>query len=153
MAHANRGKWAEGQVKEGLALLAKSSTFCYEKLADAYAGFMRAAITDFLVLDTGKIIILEVKEVDHEYRLPKGNFEVEQRNRQKMWALAGASPWILVAFKKLRGTGRLDNKKMWVAAKVTDLPDLGPGQGSWDFRELGTYMTRDEALAYIRANA
>lgn len=150
MGKANQGKWAEALVRKELDLLATSSHFAFEKLADAFGGFMRAAICDFLVLNSGHLTLLEVKEVEHKYRLPKANYATDQRARQKIWELAGGSAWVLIAFKELRVGRSLADAKMWRAVRTRTLPELGPGQGSWLFESEP--LTLKEAMKLILEN-
>ena len=135
MSTANRGKYAEGQVKKWLGKI-NSSDFAYQKLPDTYAGFKSAALADFLLLHAGRVCLLEIKEVDHDFRLPKGNFSLDQIARQKLWALAGAKSKVLVYHS---------TTKRYRLVDISWFNPLPAGTGSWDLREFEQYSL-DEAM-------
>lgn len=102
MSAANRGKDAEKKIKAWLEAKKATTNLAYHRLPDTHAGSRVATLSDFLVAVDGKTSLLEVKEVDHEYRLPYGNFEVENVSRLKMWRLAGVSTPVAVYFKPIK---------------------------------------------------
>ena len=95
VAAANRGKYAEGEVKKFLKKL-EAANCAHHRFPDAHAGSFVTAPADFMFVQAGKFRLLEVKEVNHETRLAYGNFSPEQVNRMRMWNLAGADTWVLV---------------------------------------------------------
>lgn len=123
---SNRGKYAEGQIKKVLAKYAERADFAYQKFADTYAGFRSAAICDFMILSQGQLTMLEVKEVNHEFRLPKGNISEDQIARIKVWQLAGANAYVAIYFKPL---------KSWRLVPITFFNALPAGVGSWVLTE------------------
>ena len=92
---ANRGKYAEGKVKAELKKL-EAANCTHHRFPDAHSGSFITAPADFLILQNGRLRLLEVKQVEHGERLPYGNFSPEQVNRMFMWKLAGADIWVLV---------------------------------------------------------
>lgn len=95
VAAANRGKYAEGEVKKFLKKM-EAANCTHHRFPDAHAGSFVTAPADFMFIQAGKFRLLEVKEVNHETRLAYGNFSPEQVNRMRMWNLAGADTWVLV---------------------------------------------------------
>ena len=92
---ANRGKYAEGKVKAELRKL-EAANCTHHRFPDAHSGSFVTAPADFLILQNGRLRLLEVKQVEHGERLAYGNFNAEQVNRMHMWNLAGADTWVLV---------------------------------------------------------
>ena len=92
---ANRGKYAESKVKAELKKL-EAANCTHWRCPDAHAGSFVTAPADFLILQNGKLRLLEVKQVELPERLPYSNFKVEQVNRLRMWNLAGADTFVLV---------------------------------------------------------
>lgn len=88
--------------------------------------------------------MLEVKEVDHAYRLPGKNFKQDQRARLAVWRNAGTNTRVLVAHMALKpSTGAQKLGLMWRAVPAAwfgseDIP-------SWD---LGAHplLTLDDAM-------
>lgn len=118
MTFANRGKAAEAAVKKYLKSIDAVDTIHY-RYPDFRAGFKSPAPCDFMVLRQGKLTLLEVKSVEHAYRLPHKNMSPDQVARMRMWACAGAESWVLVQFT----TG-------WRAESVEHF--LVRDGGSWD---------------------
>ena len=92
---SNRGKYAEGKVKVELKKL-EAANCAHHRFPDLHSGSRAPAPADFLILQNGRLRLLEVKQVEHGERLPYGNFSPEQVNRMFMWKLAGADIWVLV---------------------------------------------------------
>lgn len=97
MNAANRGKYAEGQVKAMLKKL-EASDCAHHRFPDRRAGSFATAPADFMFLQSGLLRVLEVKEVDHEYLLPYKNFDPSQVARMRMWQAAGAKAWVVIYF-------------------------------------------------------
>lgn len=128
-----RGKAAETKVRDYLKTVqATDINFDFERIQDARAagGAFAAQVGDFYAFREYKGVhrsfILEVKEVDHEYRLPAKNFKKEQiaRMRKRMWA--GQRPIVLVYFSP---------KKLWREVPLTYFIDHLDAP-SWDLREF-----------------
>ena len=100
----NRGKWAEGRVK---AFLKKheSASFTHHRFPDARAGSMVVSPCDFMFIRSGVLTLLEVKEVNHPFRLPHKNFSPDQVARMRSWQSAGARAYVVVAFNTGRWRG------------------------------------------------
>lgn len=92
---ANRGKYAESKVKTELKKL-EAANCTHHRFPDTHSGSFATAPADFLILQKGKLRLLEVKQVEHLERLSYNNFNLEQVNRMFMWKVAGADCWVLV---------------------------------------------------------
>lgn len=134
---ANRGKEAE---KLFHAILDKVSAgkqdFDFERIDDARSssGHMSKPRTgDFIVFMRGLSWAIEVKQVQHEFRLPRANFPRDQRARLRKRQLAGGIPVLFVYFATLQ---------KW--RMCSDLGFLGfEDTGSWD---LTTFPLLDRNL-------
>ena len=93
---ANRGKEAENLVKKRLEVLAKSANVAWHRPPDMRSGSFQPALCDFLLLQEGQLTLIEVKQTQHDYRLPHGNLSTEQVGRMRVWEMAGARCYILV---------------------------------------------------------
>lgn len=126
---ANRGKWAEGEVKKELAKRsAASAQFAFYRLPDARAGSLQATLADYLVLIEGCLVLLEVKEVAHDYRLNYTNFSPSQVARQRLWEEAGAVGLVAVAHS---------TAKAWRVLPLQRFLARDSG-ASWDLRDSET---------------
>jgi penicillin-binding protein-related factor A (putative recombinase) len=133
VATANRGKVAEGLVRKHLASVNRQD-FAWSRLPDAHAGSFQPALADFLLLNAGQMILLEVKETQHDYRLPVGNFSPDSRARMRLFQFAGAKCQVLIFHSGI---------KLW---RTAELDYFGTQTtGSWDMREL-PLLTLREAL-------
>jgi hypothetical protein len=96
----------------------------------------------------GKFFLVEIKEVNHEFRLSHKNFAVDKVARCRKWGLAGAKVVVLVNFEPLgvRGRGWRD-ALAWRLVDLDVFLDRSVG-GSWD---LSTFplMTFDAAMLGI----
>jgi penicillin-binding protein-related factor A (putative recombinase) len=119
----NRGKEAEALVKKHLTKLSSKACFTFYRFPDARAGSFQTTPADFMLVNSGKLILLEVKEVDHSFRLPHGN--LSQVPRLARYELAGATAYVLVYFKP---------EKLWRLARVSYF--LEKSGGSWDMRNM-----------------
>lgn len=117
---ADRGKAAEGQVKDHLkALNDRHMHFCYNRNLDAHAagGKFQAQAGDFQAFSwpaasgweaqggegqrpASRNFIIEVKEVKHDFRLPHGNYSVDKVARVEKRVHAGTEAIVLVRFTK-----------------------------------------------------
>lgn len=93
---ADRGKQAETAMRRYLDGLNSSRSAAFYRLPDAKAGSMVATLSDFLLMLTGQIYLIEVKQVNHKFRLPHGNFDRAQVARQRIWQEAGAKSVVVV---------------------------------------------------------
>jgi penicillin-binding protein-related factor A (putative recombinase) len=86
---------------------------------------MQPTLADFLLVSRGKVTLLEVKEVAHDFRLPVGNFKPENRARMRLFQLAGADCQVLIYHS---------TTKQW---RSLPLDYFGTqSTGSWDLREV-----------------
>lgn len=115
---ADRGKAAEGQVKDHLkALNDRHMHFCYNRNLDAHAagGKFQAQAGDFQAFSrveskmrdewnnpvhSSRNFIIEVKEVKHDFRLPHGNYSVDKVARVEKRVHSGTEAIVLVRFTK-----------------------------------------------------
>ncbi|TXH58653.1 MAG: hypothetical protein E6Q97_01725 [Desulfurellales bacterium] len=103
-AAGTRGKYAEKKVREVLeSLSSRNAGFDYERKYDARSagGRFQSQIGDFGYFIQTKDFhvahgIIEVKEVNHDFRLPSKNLNAESVARMRARALAGAGILILV---------------------------------------------------------
>ena len=132
----DRGKAAEKAAENVLAAWnTKYFGFAYERLADARSarGALKAQLCDFLVkVSDDPIILLEVKETTHEYRIAKD--KLAQLPRIKKWIAARATGLLLVHHSTLF---------QW---RVVDMKHLATGEPSWDLREFRLYPSAEAAL-------
>lgn len=144
---SNRGKLAEGQLKDLFKARESRRHFAWMKLADTYSGFQSAAVCDFLLQSEGETFLLESKEVEHTFRLPKANFKNDQRARMLLWEDAGAKAYLAILFKGHR-VGRSLSTPMWRLVPASFFVPLPEGTGSW---ALSGYplLTRDELVANL----
>jgi hypothetical protein len=127
---ANRGKVAETSVRKMLDSLHKRQDFCSFRLPDAHGGSMVQTLADFLVVYKGHTILLEVKEVQHDYRLPVGNFKLQNRNKLTAYKVAGATTLVMIHHST---TGN------WRIVEADWFGNLNTG--SWDLREFQEFET------------
>ena len=137
---ANRGKYAEAQVKKKLASL-ESARQAFARWPDARSGSFAVALADFLIMRDGRMTLLEVKEVAHDFRLNHGNLGTDQIGRMRAWASAGAQADVLVyhSTTKLWRTAEIH----WFHENYRKVDDDGKKVGSWDLRSL-EHVTLDE---------
>lgn len=136
---ANRGKVAENQVKKALEKMAQQACFDYERNYDSHsAGGVRfqPRTGDFTLFWIGGHAVIEVKEVAHDYRLPKGNFGIPQINRMRKRRIAGAEALVLV---------RHSTTGYWRRVPFSVFQE-NDGKGSWDLRDFPQYTSVDLLL-------
>ena len=134
---ANRGKVAEALARDAFAKLANSQTTYLYRFPDMRAGSMAPAIADFMLLHQGKTYLVEVKETQHEFRLPHKNFETAQVARMRMAQMAGAKCVVLVYHATL---------KMWRGFNVEQFTEREGG--SWDLRSTELSSLEDIIKSY-----
>lgn len=122
---ANRGKWAEGEVKTLLAKLASSSSRVdWQRNYDAHSagGKFPSQTGDFSFFSPNCHGVIEVKEVHHPTRLPYKNFE--NTGKLRVRELAGGKIVILVAHLP---------EKLWriVPFEFIKIKDPAKPSGSW----------------------
>lgn len=143
-AAANRGKYAEGKVREHLAKLDTAmANFDFERVLDAHAagGRFNARTGDFSWWAPEDHGVIEVKEVQHAFRLPYKNYEREKVNRCRKRQLAGGHIFVMVCHMPA---------KIWRVPPFTIFLQRDPTtpSGSWDLTEFPTYTSVAEALAF-----
>lgn len=146
MTQANRGKWAEGRVRGYLNDISKTINATFMRLPDTHAGSFQPTTADFLVNCRGLHTMLEVKEVDHMYRLPSKNFKADQRARLTNWRSLGTNTSVVIAHMPYREgipPAKLKSTLMW-----RYIPAVWFGSAevpSWDLREF-SLRTLDQAM-------
>ena len=135
-----RGKYAEAQVKKKLAGLESVRQASY-RVPDARAGSFAVALADFLIMRDGRMTLLEVKEVAHDFRLNHTNLDLSQIGRMRMWKAAGAQAHVLV----YHSTSKLwrVSDVLWFHAHYRKVDDNGKVVGSWDLRNTA-HITLDD---------
>ncbi len=136
-AAGQRGKVAEAAVKKFLVgLKERKLAFDFERKYDARSagGRFQSQAGDFGFFSPSEHGLIEVKEVAHEYRLPKKNFGADQRARLKIRELAGGVVVILVYHLPL---------KRW---RVLPLSAFYVEEPSWDLSKYPDYANVSEAL-------
>ena len=146
MSQGTRGKWAEGKVRDYLNVIAQQAGFNFMRLPDARAGSFVPTTSDFLVGNKGQAWMLEVKEVENEFRLPRYNYKQDQSSRVRMWEMAGFKSLAIVAFLPLKGATYRADRKMWRAESLGYF--TGDDTSSWDMRDL-PLLTLAEALTNL----
>lgn len=91
-----RGKWAEGHFRVFLKDQQDAGNVAFHRFPDARAGSFQVAPADFMFVREGIAYFIEVKEVDHVFRLPHKNFSEDQVARMRIWQLAKARTRVLV---------------------------------------------------------
>jgi hypothetical protein len=81
--------------------LNRHSSAAFYRLPDAHAGSLQATLADFLLMLSGKIYLIEVKQTAHKFRLPHTNFAKDQVARQRVWKDAGATSLVLIYHSSL----------------------------------------------------
>jgi penicillin-binding protein-related factor A (putative recombinase) len=124
---ANRGKKLEDLLKkEFMKLDAARSSFTFERIMDARSSLGKMSSPragDFCLYDNGRNILVEAKEVAHDYRLPAANFGLDQRARARKRIMAGTIYYVVVYHSTTK------------VYRVQELDFFGLlDKGSWDFR-------------------
>lgn len=121
-----RGKYAEAKVK-ALLKASEAVNFAHYRFPDARAGSFTVTPCDYMVCKQGSLTLLEVKEVNHAFRLPHGNFSKDQVARMRNFESAGAAAWVLVYFTPL---------KLWRCESISYF--LQREGGSWNMSHIET---------------
>ena len=139
---ANRGKSSEAQVQAQLEAASSQAVTAFYRLPDARAGSRLPTLADFLVLHQGRTLLLEVKEVDHAFRLPHDNFKVDQVARMYRFSLAGAEPWVLIHHTP---------QNAWRLLSLAAFRSRADG-GSWNFKDVQETTLQQALKALLNAN-
>jgi penicillin-binding protein-related factor A (putative recombinase) len=124
VAASNRGKTAESLVRARLETLCQKAAATFLRLPDAHAGSRAATLADFLYVREGTLYLIEVKETQHDYRLPHGNFEAGQVARMRRVKMAGGKALVVIYHSTL---------KLW---RGYDIDRFAAREGgSWDLRD------------------
>lgn len=135
-----RGKYAEAKVREYLEQMnSKHACFAYERIYDARSAGGRgipARPGDFEFYAPSLHGLIEVKEVEHDYRLPKKNLDKEQIAKLRKREFAGGMIFVLVYHTTLG---------VWRSVPIQWLHERS-AQSSWDLREFAPITDAAEAL-------
>lgn len=138
------GKWAEKEVRKVLQEMSDAHLhFAFNRTLDARSagGKFPAQAGDFQwfynlpLIDITCNGIIEVKQVEHLYRLPFKNFETDDYARVHKRELAGSRVLVLVAHK----LEKMKPKDVtWRALPLSYFADRNDvkGVGSWDLSEV-----------------
>lgn len=132
-----RGKVAEGIVQRRLQALAQSAGKAFYRLPDFRAGSMQPTLADFLYFENKETTVIEVKEVNHDYRLPFSNFDAAQVARMRVLELAGVNAIVLVYHS---------SNKTWRKIPVGFFVTRGTKAGSWVLSEFPAFNRIEEVL-------
>jgi len=127
-----KGKYAENKVREKLKEM-EAAGCAFHRFPDAMAGSLVTSPSDFMVMKEGRLILLEVKEVNHAYRLPLKNYSPDQMARMRMWEAAGAKALVVIYFTPLRAWRWVTTQDLFESKQVL-LSQPKPG-GSWNFSQ------------------
>lgn len=136
MSTGDRGKRAEGKVRAHLEAFAQQSSFAFHRMPDARAGSYQPTLADFLCKSPSGMWLLEVKEVDHLYRLPEKNFSGDKRSRMRMFEAAGAKTLVVVCFTPHRQGYSPRDQTSAAIWRGASLDYFKSGLTSWDMRDL-----------------
>ena len=128
----SRGKYAEGKVREALKVLALGNKdFDFERKYDARAsrGRIPSQTGDFGWYSINRHGVIEVKQVEHDFRLPRKNFDPAKWGRLKLRRMAGGEIGILVYHS---------TTKLWRAPSF-DFFLANADVPSWDLSAFPTY--------------
>jgi hypothetical protein len=133
-----RGKWAEGQVKAWTNRRSDAEAgFWAYRYPDLRAGSLQAVPADFGIVHLGVAMLLEVKEVQHAFRLPAKNFSADKRARMQKFAWAGGQGWVLVCHMP---------EKLWRLVPIEVFAGAVP---SWDLSAHMTFAKLDDAMLML----
>ncbi len=136
MATANRGKWAEGQVKAWMTKRSDAEAgFWFYRYPDPHAGSLQSVPADFGALHDGDAFLVEVKEVQHAFRLPAKNFSADKVARMVKFTLAGGEGWVAVCHQP---------DKVWRLVPISVFSGERPA--SWDLRAHPLFESASAAL-------
>lgn len=140
MSEANRGKVAEGKVKDKLRKM-EAGNCAHMRMPDTHAGSRVPTLADFIFCKEGTLTLLEVKETKLPNRLPYANVDKAQVAKMRMWKAAGASAWVITYHSTL---------DRWRFFGVEYFLSRNPEKpsGSWEISEVPTY-TLDEIFGFI----
>lgn len=139
MSAADRGKAAEKAIEKWLdELNSKYARFAWHRFPDARSagGRVKAQPSDYLVQVPRGTTFLEVKEIEHDFRVPAKN--IPQVPILKKWRMAGARTAILIYFKTIKKWRCLD------AGLIESIT-----KGSWDFSDVPTHGTPEQAFISV----
>lgn len=144
MTAANRGKYAEGEVKKHFDHLARRNHhFTFNRNQDAHSAGGHMSVPqagDFQAFGWyaatlpgarahSRNFIVEVKEVKHEFRLPYKNYSADKIARVNVRCLAGTEALVLICHMPA---------KKWRAVPQAffNERDADKPSGSWDLSEF-----------------
>lgn len=134
-----RGKEPEDKVRDFLSRLSeKYAVFDFQREYDARSagGRLPARVGDFTLFFPGVHGALEVKGVEHAYRLPEKNFKLAAINRLRKRQLAGGLIIVLVYHEPT---------KLWRSPPLQFFLS-NKHVPSWDLSPFDTFRSIGEAL-------
>lgn len=144
----NRGKYAEGKVKDFLEQWKQRvAAFTYNRILDAHSskgamsnpqpgdfqwflgtGYKFTLGSESVVRDWTRNGLIEVKEVEHDFRLPYQNFAIDQVGRMTIREMAGSECIVLICHRTKGQRGAV-----WRQVPLSFFRERpGPKYGSWD---------------------
>ena len=160
----NLGKYAEAKIRGILKEIEEEQLrFTFNRIQDAHSarGVFASQAGDFeWFYDTGKLAgvienggpgkkavaytrngVIEVKEVEHAYRLPHKNFGPEKVARMRKRQLGGSEPLVIVCHH-IYGS---DTKPLWRFVEFDVF--LQREGGSWDLTDWPVYTNKELGAA------
>lgn len=133
-----RGKYAEGKVRAWMKSRSEyQASFDFYRFPDARAGSAQVVPADFEAFCNGANFLIEVKEVEHDFRLPAKNFSADKVARMAKRQLAGAECYILVYHR---------TTKLW---RLVPLPIFMARAPSWDLSGFPEHAKVDTVMLAI----
>lgn len=134
-----RGKWSEAQVKAWTNRRSDAeAAFWAYRYPDARSGSAQTVPADFGMMHKGTGYLVEVKEVQHAFRLPAKNFSADKVARMAKFDMAGGYCYVLVCHMP---------EKLWRVVPISEF--TGPRVASWDLSRFPTAASANEALLKI----
>jgi penicillin-binding protein-related factor A (putative recombinase) len=142
MSAANRGKKSEADVNKFLAAMGnRLAIFDWHRVYDARSagGRFNAQTGDFAFYTPNAHGIIEVKEVDHKFRLPNKNFDKAQIAKCRKREMAGGKIGVVVNFTEA---------KKWALVPLNYFYNR-LDQPSWDLTEFIKFDSGAKALEHF----
>lgn len=134
-----RGKYAEGKIHAWMKKRAEDqAAFDFYRFPDARSGSLKTVPADYEAFCRGANYLIEVKEVDHDFRLPEKNFSADKVARMAKRQLAGAECYVVIYHR---------TTKLW---RLVPLPIFMHGRPpSWNLEHFPTHAKVDTAMLAI----
>lgn len=137
-AVGQRGKYAEGKVRLWMKTRSDAdASFDFYRFPDARAGSFQVVPADFEAVHRGVPFLIEVKEVEHDFRLPQKNFSEDKVARMRKRQMAGAECWVIVYHR---------TTKRWRVVPLVAFIERKP---SWDLTLSSSYLKVADVMEFL----